>query len=299
MHILLVGTDRSQTMRFEQQLIRAGHVITPASRAFEAIDLLRSEQVQMMITEPVLPDMDIPDLMRIARKMGLSQYVYIMVLIRDQDQQFINNMLAAGADDYMRMPIDAQEITLRVHNAERIVSIDTRDEAIIAMAKLAESRDSCTGRHVERVRLYSREIAQAVWEMGHYFGQIDSNFVELIYRTAALHDLGKVAIPDAILLKNGKLTPEERQVMERHTTIGAESLASVSNDKNRCQFLKMGREIALSHHERWDSTGYPQKSAVKRYRFRRASSQWPMYTTRSRACDPIKKPGRIKRRCRC
>ncbi|MBC7783984.1 MAG: HD domain-containing protein [Burkholderiales bacterium] len=259
MHILLVASDRTHAIRFEQQLVRCGHVVTLASRAFEALDVLRAQQVQMLITDPQLTDMDTPDFVRIARKMGLAQYVYIMVLTTSHEQNTINALLAAGADDCMRITVDEVELSLRVRNAERVVSIDTRDEAIIAMAKLAESRDSSTGRHVERVRLYARELAQAMWEMGHYFGQIDANFVELIYRSAALHDLGKVAIPDAILLKPGKLTAPERQVMERHTTIGADSLASVSNTRTRCGFLTMGREIALSHHERWNGTGYPQQ----------------------------------------
>ncbi|HEX8341847.1 MAG TPA: HD domain-containing phosphohydrolase [Tepidisphaeraceae bacterium] len=258
MQVLLVQPDRSAALRFEQQLLAQQHVVTIATRAFEAIELLRTGRFGMMIADQALTDLEITDLARIARKMGLAQYLYIMVLATQHDQKNINAALAAGADDYMLKPVDPVELSLRVRNAERIVSIDTRDDAIIAMAKLAESRDATTGRHVERVRLYSRELAQAVWEMGFYFGQIDSTFVELIYRTAALHDLGKVAIPDAILTKPGKLTEAEFAAMQRHTEIGAAALASVETDHSRCQFLQMGREIALSHHERWDGRGYPR-----------------------------------------
>ena len=258
MQVLLVQPDRSAALRFEQQLLAQRHVVTITTRAFDAIELLRTGRFSMLIADQTVTDLPINDLARIARKMGLSQYLYVMVLADRHDQQQINAALAAGADDYMLKPVDPVELSLRVRNAERIVSIDTRDDAIIAMAKLAESRDATTGRHVERVRLYSRELAQAVWEMGYYFGQIDSTFVDLIYRTAALHDLGKVAIPDAILSKPGKLTAEEFDAMKLHTLIGAETLASVESDHARCQFLQMGREVALCHHERWDGRGYPR-----------------------------------------
>jgi len=257
MHILLVEPDRTQALRFEQQLVTSGHIVTTCTRAFEALDLLRTGGVQMLVADQALTDLETDDLVRIARKMGLAQYIYIMVLVDSRDQEKINHVLASGADDYIVKPVDPVELSLRVRNAERIVSIDTRDDAIVAMAKLAESRDSTTGRHVERVRLYSRELAQAMWEMGFYFGQINGTFVELIYRTAALHDLGKVAIPDSILLKPGKLTEHEYDSMKRHTLIGAETLASVVTEGNRCKFLQMGREIALAHHERWDGKGYP------------------------------------------
>lgn len=259
MRILLVLSDRLTTSRLQQTLTEAGHVVTTASRGFEAVDLLSTGQFGMLLTARTLSDFEGLELIRLARKNGISPYLYITLVTEPIEQHDINKALAAGADDYMRLPIDPIELTLRVRNAERIVAIDTRDDAIIAMAKLAESRDSHTGRHVERVRLYARELAQAMWEMGTYFGQIDANFVELIYRTAALHDLGKIAIPDAILLKPGKLSEYEYEVMKQHTTIGAETLASVITQRSACKFLTMGRDIAQCHHERWDGRGYPNK----------------------------------------
>lgn len=257
MHILLVESDRQQAMRIELLLREEGHVVLNTARGFDALEQIRSGQIRMVLVNQRLEDLDCIDFTRIARRMSLTDYLYIMVLFDALNQQQINAVLAAGADDYMTKPIDPVELSLRVKNAERIAAIDTRDEALVAMAKLAESRDRCTGRHVERVRLYARELAQAMWEMGFYFGQIDSNFVDLIYRTAALHDLGKVTIPDAILSKPGKLTACEYEIMKQHTRIGADTLASVMNQPSPCRFLRMGQEIALSHHERWDGRGYP------------------------------------------
>ena len=259
MKILLVMPDRQTSKRLIQTMTETGHVVTLAQRGFEAVDLLQTGTFGMLMTARNLADFDGIELMRIARKNGTSPYLYITLLADSSDQQDINKALAAGADDYVRLPVDGIELSLRIRNAERIVSTDTRDDALIAMAKLAESRDSHTGRHIERVRLYARELAQAVWEMGSYFGEIDANFVELIYRTAALHDLGKIAIPDAILLKPGKLTELEYGVMKEHTSIGAQTLASVMTPRNACKFLFMGRDIAQSHHERWDGKGYPHQ----------------------------------------
>lgn len=259
MRILLVVADRTVSSRLQQTLTEAGHVVTIASRGFEAVDLLATGQFGMLLASRHLPDFEGLDLIRMARKGGISPYLYITLITEPVEQTEINKALAAGADDYVRMPVDPVELTLRVRNAERIVAIDTRDDAIIAMAKLAESRDSHTGRHVERVRLYARELAQAMWEMGSYFGQIDASFVELIYRTAALHDLGKIAIPDAILLKPSKLNDHEHEVMKQHTTIGAQTLASVITQRSACKFLTMGRDIAQCHHERWDGKGYPNQ----------------------------------------
>jgi putative two-component system response regulator len=257
MHLLLLESDRQQAMRIKILLQEEGHVVLTTSRGLDALEQIRSGQIRMVLVNQRSEDLDCIDFTRIARRMSLTDYLYIMILFDTFNQEQINSVLAAGADDYMTKPVNPVEISLRVKNAERIAAIDTRDEALIAMAKLAESRDCCTGRHVERVRLYARELAQAMWEMGIYFGQIDANFVDLIYRTAALHDLGKVAIPDAILSKSGKLTPHEYEIMKQHTRIGADTLASVMNQPSPCRFLRMGQEIALSHHERWDGRGYP------------------------------------------
>ena len=257
MNILLVSGDVSQCAHLQQQLTELGHKVSSVGRGFEALDMLGGGTFGMMLAARKLPDMEGLDLVKLARRNGVTPYLYIMLIGQSVAQHEVNAALSAGADDHIVQPVDIVELSLRVRNAERIVAIDTRDDAIIAMAKLAESRDANTGRHVERVRQYSRELAQALWEMGAYSGQVDATFVEMIFRTAALHDLGKIAIPDAILLKPGRLSPREYDVMKSHTTIGAETLASVLNQRSDCRFLRMGHDIALNHHERFDGTGYP------------------------------------------
>jgi len=257
MNILLVSGDVNLCAHLQQLLTELGHKVSSSGRGFAALEMLGGGTFGMMIASRKLPDMEGLDLVRLARRNGVTPYLYIMMISQVAAQHEVNAALAAGADDHILQPVDSVELSLRVRNAERIVAIDTRDDAIIAMAKLAESRDANTGRHVERVRLYSRELAQAIWEMGIFSGQVDANFVEMIFRTAALHDLGKIAIPDAILLKPGRLSPREYDVMKSHTTIGAETLASVLNQRSDCRFLRMGHDIALNHHERYDGAGYP------------------------------------------
>lgn len=257
MNILIVSGDVSLCAHLQQQLTELGNKVSSVNRGFEALDVLGGGNFGMMLTCRNLPDMEGLDLVRLARRGGVTPYLYIMLMSPSAAQHEVNAALSAGADDHITQPVDNVELSLRVRNAERIVAIDTRDDAIIAMAKLAESRDANTGRHVERVRHYSRELSQAIWEMGAYPGQVDATFVEMIFRTAALHDLGKIAIPDAILLKPGRLSAREYDVMKQHTIIGSETLASVLNQRSDCRFLRMGHDIALNHHERFDGTGYP------------------------------------------
>ncbi len=128
---------------------------------------------------------------------------------------------------------------------------------VFAMAKLAESRDSETGAHLERVREYSRILAQRLRQKPKFRDVIDDEYVRLIYETSPLHDIGKVAIPDAILLKPGKLTPDEFAVMQMHTVRGAETLDAALLEFPNARFLRIAKEIALSHHEKYDGSGYP------------------------------------------
>ena len=153
----------------------------------------------------------------------------------------------------MRAPPSA----VRVRAGVRILSLETRDLAIFALAKLAESRDPDTGHHLERVRSYSRILAEQLGRTSRFKDEIDAEYIRLIYLTSPLHDIGKVGIPDAVLLKPGKLTKEEFEIMKTHATLGAETLDAAMQRHPSAKFLQFARDIASSHHERWDGTGYP------------------------------------------
>jgi putative two-component system response regulator len=159
--------------------------------------------------------------------------------------------LSRAFDDMVR------QIRVR-HELEKQVA-KSRDLTIFAVAKLAESRDPETGAHLERVRNYSRLLAQNLADHGEFPAEITPQFVHLIYLTSPLHDIGKVGIPDSVLRKPGKLSEREMEIMKTHAQIGAATLDAAAVQFPGVQFLEMGRDIAAAHHERFDGTGYPHK----------------------------------------
>ncbi len=185
-----------------------------------------------------------------------------------------------GGIDYITKPFQFEEVDARVsthlnlralqekleaHNLrlqelvdEQVKEIsDSQMATIFALAKLAESRDYETGAHLERVQGYCRTLAEGLMESPEYGKQIDYGFITTLYKACPMHDIGKVAIPDRILLKPGKLTTDEFEVIKAHTTMGADTLLSVLKRYPRNAFVNMGIDIARSHHERWDGRGYP------------------------------------------
>ena len=135
--------------------------------------------------------------------------------------------------------------------------VRTRDAVIIGLAKLAEARDPDTGHHLDRIGLYSTSLAVALRRHPKFRQKITPAFIRLIGVSSALHDIGKVGIEDAILLKPGKLTKEEFIKMQAHATLGGKCLQKIEQRLGTSNFLEMAREIALYHHESWDGTGYP------------------------------------------
>ncbi|ABB33214.1 response regulator receiver modulated metal dependent phosphohydrolase [Geobacter metallireducens RCH3] len=185
-----------------------------------------------------------------------------------------------GGVDYITKPFQLEEVHARVEthlNLRRLQmeveshnrNLESQVEAyakeiiasqmatIFALAKLAESRDDNTGKHVERVQIYCRLLAQRLAEKGPYRGEVTPEFINNITFASPLHDIGKVAIVDRVLLKPDKLTAEEFKIMQTHTVIGAQTLATALAKYPQNEFLRTGIAIAQSHHEWWDGTGYP------------------------------------------
>ncbi len=142
---------------------------------------------------------------------------------------------------------------------QNILIDEIRYGSVLALAKLAETRDEETGEHLERMAVYTRAIAELLYARNLYRDQLNLEYIEQLERYSPLHDIGKVGISDSILLKPGKLTPEEFNEMKKHTTFGAEVLRSAGQNiqKKGRDMFRIGIEIAESHHERWDGTGYP------------------------------------------
>ena len=133
----------------------------------------------------------------------------------------------------------------------------TRDASILGLASLAETRDNETGGHILRTQNFVRVLAEHIASLGKANYQLNEETIDLLYKSAPLHDVGKVGIPDAILLKPGKLTDEEFTIMKTHAQIGADALKVAEDQLGSNSFLQIAREISLSHHEKWDGSGYP------------------------------------------
>jgi response regulator RpfG family c-di-GMP phosphodiesterase len=134
---------------------------------------------------------------------------------------------------------------------------NARMATILGLAKLAEYRDEGTGTHLERIREYAKIIAQELAKNIKYRNVITPDYIEDIYQSAILHDIGKVGIPDAVLLKPDKLTDKEFEIIKRHTILGGDAIRAIENRIEGRSFLEMGKEIAYNHHEKWDGSGYP------------------------------------------
>jgi putative two-component system response regulator len=161
-----------------------------------------------------------------------------------------------GAADFLKdnNAYLATEVTKRTREVQII-----QDVTIMAMGSLAETRDNETGNHIRRTQNYVRVLAKKLSSKPAFAASLDSDTIDLLYKSAPLHDIGKVGIPDAILLKPGKLTPEEFEIMKTHTTLGKDAIAAAENLINApSTFLQIAREIAHYHQEKWDGSGYPE-----------------------------------------
>jgi response regulator RpfG family c-di-GMP phosphodiesterase len=141
---------------------------------------------------------------------------------------------------------------------------NARMATILGLAKLAEYRDEGTGTHLERIREYAKMLAEELAKNPKYAQHITPEYVDDIYQSSILHDIGKVGIPDAILLKPDKLTDEEFDVIKRHTTLGGDAIKAIEAKIEGKSFLALGKEIAYNHHEKWDGSGYPMGKSGER-----------------------------------
>lgn len=159
-------------------------------------------------------------------------------------------------DEFGVMAIHTNEMVKGLRETTEEVRL-TRDVSILTLASLAETRDNETGAHILRTQRYVKALAEHLKEHPRFSGVLTEENIELLYKSAPLHDIGKVGIPDSILLKPDKLTVEEFEVMKGHAVLGADALKIAERELGSNSFLHFAREIALSHHEKWDGSGYP------------------------------------------
>ena len=256
-NVLVVDDDPIAREMLRTALERLGHTVLCAGGGDEALEQLTQNHVRMVITDWMMEPMDGLRLCRAIRERRFSHYVYIIMLSARDDPVDIAQGMDAGADDFVTKPFHPVELAARIKAGVRTLSLETRDVTIFALARLAESRDSETGMHLERVRNYVRILAEQLAQSPALFPMVTGDFIQMLYDTSPLHDIGKVAIPDAILLKPGKLTTPEYEIMKRHVAIGAATLDEALALYPEAKFLEMARDTAATHHEKFDGTGYP------------------------------------------
>ncbi|GAA4447364.1 MULTISPECIES: HD domain-containing phosphohydrolase [Novipirellula] len=258
MKVLVVEDDAISREVVAHVLASAGYEVVTANDGCEAIQSIDTNgDCQLVISDRDMPGMDGIELCRALRARNTRGYIYFIMLTKlDQPNDKIKG-LASGADDYISKPFNSAELLMRVNTGRRIIGLETRDMAIFMLAKLAESRDPDTGEHLERVRNFAKVLATRMRERQPRRQELDQLFIDLIYDTSPLHDIGKVAIPDSILLKPGKLTAAEFEIMKQHTIEGEKTLQAALDAYPNARFLQMARDIAVSHHEKFDGTGYP------------------------------------------
>ncbi len=258
MKILIVEDEIVSQKRLELLIQHLGYETVVANNGAEGWELWKSERPRIVITDWVMPELDGLELCKKIRLSEGSLYTYIVMVTSKSETHDLVESMDAGADDFISKPYIKDELAVRIQSARRIIDFQSRDIAIFAISKLVESRDPETGNHLERIRHYSRLLSKTLMEINRFPQEIDNLFIDNIFLTSPLHDIGKIGIPDNILLKPGLLNDEEFAVMKTHTTIGFNALNEVLKRNLKVEYLKMSASIALSHHEKYDGTGYPQ-----------------------------------------
>jgi putative two-component system response regulator len=254
--IVVVDDDAAQRLLLRMCLEAEGYEVYEADSGYSAQQLMeKHSDFRIVITDLDMPELNGFDLIRKIRARELH-YTYIIVLTSKNDEDSLVKALSRGADDYLSKPVNANELRLRIQGAIRVLRQETQEELILALAKLAEYRSDETGYHLERVQRYCRILAMDLCENCPEL-EIHIQFAEEIARVSPLHDIGKVAIPDNILHKPGKLTAAEFEIMKTHAASGGQILKYIYA-KNDSPYLKVAYEVTMYHHERFNGNGYPE-----------------------------------------
>ncbi len=273
--ILIVDDEEINLKLLEAMLHPMGYTIYKAKNGKEALRKVKENNVDLILLDIMMPEMNGYEVAKILKEDEETRLIPIVMVTALSDLDSRVKALEVGADDFLSKPVDKTELRARVKSLLKVkeyndhmkeyqkrleeevkertkelrkafekikrLSLDT----IYRLSKAAEYKDEETGQHIMRVSNYAAAIAK---EMG-----LGDKVAEALLYATPMHDIGKIGIPDHILLKPGRLTPEEFEIMKRHTLIGAEILHGAESG-----FLKLGEIIALTHHERWDGKGYPR-----------------------------------------
>jgi putative two-component system response regulator len=266
--VLIVDDSPINLAVFERLVQKGGNEASTFDAAEAGLDRCRQREPDLVVVDYMMPGMNGIQFIEQVRTFANCHEVPLVMVTADHDRGIRQRALEAGATDFLTKPVDHQEFTIRVRNMLRLRAaqkrlldraatladevskatetiVATEQDTLMALARAAEYRDPETGAHVLRMAHYSRLIAERIG--------LPSAEQELVLRAAPLHDLGKIGTPDHILLKPGRLTPDEFEIMKQHATIGWEILK-----EHASPVLQAGADIAYSHHEKFGGGGYPR-----------------------------------------
>lgn len=278
---ILVVDDLPENAIILRHFLQPAHFRVDAVKSGEeALEYIAKTPPDVILLDLVMPGMSGFDVCRYLKNNPATRHIPVIIITGMADREANIRAVEAGADDFLLKPFDRVLLMARINTSLRTKKLQdallsykqqleqrvqertrevekTREVAVFSLARLAESRDTETGDHLDRMRRYVRLLGVEMRNWKRYEEFSNPRYVDELYLSSPLHDIGKVGIPDKILLKPGKLTPQEFDIMKTHTLIGGDTLRDADEEAETHSFLAIGRDIAYFHHERWDGSGYP------------------------------------------
>lgn len=273
--------DQEDNRLLLQKMLEPIYEVHLMSSGQDMLDYVQeSHPIDLILLDVVMPGIDGFEVCKKLKAMPTAKSIPVIFLTGLDNQADEEYGLLLGAEDFIHKPFSEPVMLARIRNHLRIsdmskqlrirnevleANVSERTQALIAaqcatitaFCSLAETRDNETGNHILRTQYYVQVLAEALRKNPIYEPMLSDDDILLIFKSAPLHDIGKVGIPDAILNKPGALTPDEWRIMQRHSQIGADVICRAEMELGANSFLRYARQIAHSHHERWDGTGYP------------------------------------------
>ncbi len=280
---ILVVDDTPDNLTLMSGLLKDFYRVKVALNGRSALEIAKGDdKPDLILLDIMMPGLSGYDVLRELKTSPATRGIPVIFLTALSAAEDEKKGLDLGAADYITKPISPPIVLARVktqlqnkavadflrdQNAYLEAEVGRRtseisaiqDVTILAMASLAETRDSDTGNHIRRTQLYVRVLAEKLKTHPRFGYYLSDSMIELLYKSAPLHDIGKVGIPDRILLKPGRLTEDEFEVMKSHTRLGRDAIAHAEWKLGmQVDFLKCAKEIAYGHQEKWDGSGYPE-----------------------------------------
>ena len=280
---ILVVDDTPDNLALMSSLLKGDYKVKIANNGEKALKVAASDMPpDLILLDIMMPGMDGYEVCRRLKHDPVMMNIPVIFLTAKAEMEDEKLGLELGAVDYITKPISPPIVMARVKNHLALKAMDDflrdrngflelevakrtrevmaiQDVTILAMASLAETRDTETGNHIRRTQFYVKALAERLRDHPRFAWFLTEANITMLFKSAPLHDLGKVGIPDRILLKPGRFEPHEFEIMKTHTTLGHDAIAHAEKSLGfEVDFLTFAKAIALSHQEKWDGSGYPQ-----------------------------------------